>query len=95
MKSQNMIQRASTMKYDIVGYPFFMLHTKHCNFFSFDQSLRLYTYYLSQYQLVRVLEFLIHWATHLNQFLSQNMTLLINFDLTPLQNCRRAYLTIC
>ena len=64
-------------------------------FFSFDQSLRLYTYYLSQYQLVRVLEFLIHWATHLNQFLSQNMTLLINFDLTPLQNCRRAYLTIC
>ena len=33
MKSQNMIQRASTMKYDIVDYPFFMLHTKHCTFF--------------------------------------------------------------
>ena len=74
---------------------FFLLHPKHCNFFSFGQSLKLYTYYLSQYQLVKVLEFLIHWVTHLDQFLSQNITLLINFDLTPMQNCRRAYLTIC
>jgi hypothetical protein len=35
MESHDMIQRASTMKYDIVDYPFFLLHPKHCNFFSF------------------------------------------------------------
>jgi hypothetical protein len=68
MESQDMIQRASTMKYDIMDYPFFLLHQKHNNFLSFGQSLKLYTYYLSQYRLVRVLEFLICWVTHLDQF---------------------------
>jgi hypothetical protein len=56
------------MKYDVVEYPYFLLHPKHCNFFSFGQSLRLYTYCLLQYQLVRVFEFLFHWANHLDQF---------------------------
>jgi len=49
MKSQDMIHRASTMKYDIVDYPFLCSY-KACNFFSFGQSSRLYTYYLSQYR---------------------------------------------
>jgi hypothetical protein len=93
--SYNMIWMAPTIKYDVVDYPFFVFHPKSCNFLSLGQSLKSYVHHLSQYWLVRVIEFLIHWANHQCYFVSQNMTLLINFDFTPLQHCTKACLTIC
>jgi hypothetical protein len=48
----------------------------------FSQTLKLYTHHLSQYQFVGVLRFLFHWCNHWCHFVLQNMTLLVNFDLT-------------
>ena len=91
----DVIWGAPTMKYDIMDYPFFIFHSRQYHFLSFDQTLKMYAYHLSQYWLVRVVEFMMHWSNHLCRFLLQNMTLLVNFDSTPQQLCKRAYLTMC
>jgi len=93
--SNDMIWRASTANYDIIDFPFFVFHPGQCPSLNFGQTLKLYAYHLSQYQLVRFFEFIIHWSHHLCHFVSQNMTLFVNFDLTPQEHCKRAYLTMC
>jgi hypothetical protein len=95
IESHDLIWRSQTAKYDVVSYPFFVFQSRQCHFLSFGQTLKLYAYRLSQCWLVRIIEFTFHWSNHLCHFVSQNMTLLVNFDLTPEQLCKRAYLTIC
>jgi hypothetical protein len=91
---QDALWRASTARYDVMDYPFFIFQEKQ-HFLNFSQTLKLYAYHLSQYQLVKILEFLIHWCNHWYRFVLQNVTLLVNFDSTPHQHCRKTYLAMC
>jgi len=94
-KESQVFWRAPTMKYDVVDYPVFVFHLRQCHFLSFSQTSKLYAHHISQYWLVKVVELMMHWSNHLCHFLFQNMILLVNFDLTPQQHCKKAYLTMC
>jgi len=91
---QNVLWLAPTARYDVMDYPFFVFHQKQ-NFLNFHQTLKLYSHHLSKYWFVRIFEFSIHWCNHWYYFVLQNVTLLVNFDLTPHQQCRRTYLIMC
>ena len=91
----NFVWRDITSVYDVQGYPYFISCSRQSDFLSFNETVKLYVSYLSGYQLVYVIEFIFHWSNHLCYFVSQNMEMLINFDLTPQQLCKRAYLIIC
>jgi len=91
---QDVMWWTSTAKYNVMDYPFFVSHQKQ-HLLTFSQTLKLYTYHLSQYQFVGVLRFLFHWCNYWCHFVLQNMTLLVNFNLTPHQLSKRAYLTMC
>jgi hypothetical protein len=93
-ESQDTLWRAPTARYEVVDYPVFVFHPRQHQL-NFGETLKSYAYYLLQYRLVWVVEFVIHWCSHLCQFVLRNMVLLVNFDSTPQQHCRNAYLTIC
>jgi len=95
VKSCILIQRDQTVVYDAAEYPFFMLHSRQSDLLGFGETFKIYAYHLSQYQLVYVIEFVFHWSNNICYFVSQNIWILINFDLTPQQHCQRAYLTMC
>jgi len=81
--------------YEVAEYPFFLLHSRQSDLFGFGETFKIYAYHLSQFRLAYVIEFIFHWSNHICYFVSQNMWMLINFDLTPQQLCQRAYLTMC
>jgi hypothetical protein len=91
----NFVWRDITSVYDVEEYPFFVSCSRQSDFLSFNETVKLYVSYLSSYQLVYVIEFIFHWSNHLCYFISQNMDMLINFDLTPQQHFKKAYLSIC
>ena len=91
---QDTLWQPPTARYDAVDYPFFIFHQKQL-FLNFSETLKLYADHLSQYQLVKIIVFVIHWCNYWCHFVLNNMALLINFDLTPQQHCMRAYLTMC
>ena len=95
VKSCILVQRDQTALYDVAEYPFFLLHSKQSDLFGFGETFKIYAYHLAQYRLAYVVEFIFHWSNHICYFVSQNMWMLINFDLTPQQHCQRAYLTMC
>ena len=90
-----LVQRDQTEMYNVAEYPVFMLHSRQSDLLSFGEACKIYAYHLSQYWLVHVIESVFHWSNHICYFVSQNMWMLINFDLTPQQHCQRAYLTMC
>ena len=92
---QYTLWRAPTVTYEVVEYPFFIFHPIQHQFLNLGETLKLYAYYISQYRLIWVAEFIINWSSHLCHFVLQNMVLLVNFDLTPQQHCRNAHLTTC
>src|SRR5882757_4339304 len=94
-KSCILVRRDQTAVYEVAEYPFFLLHSRQSDLFGFGETFKIYAYHLSQYRLVYVIEFIFHWSNHICYFVSQNMWMLINFDLTPQQLCQRAYLTMC
>ena len=93
--SCNFVWKDITSVYDVGEYPFFISCSRPSDFLSFNETVKLYVSYLSSYLLIYVIEFIFHWSNHLCYFVSQNMEMLINFDLTPQQLSKRAYLSIC
>ena len=95
-ESQNELLRAPTATYKVVdSLFFFVFHARQCLFPSLAKPLKLYGCYLSQYQPVWFFKCVIHWCNHLCCFILQNLTLLVDFDLTPQQLCKIAHLSIC
>ena len=95
MASTDTLWRSLTAKYEVEDYPAFVFHPREYQFLNLSETLKSYAYYLSQYRLIWVAEFVIHWCSHLCHFIVQNIALLVNFDLTPQQHCRNAHLTAC
>jgi hypothetical protein len=89
------VWRNPTTWYDITEYPYFVFHPKQSDFSSFSETFKSYTYCLLQYRLIHVIEFVFCWSNQVFRFMSQNMTMLINFDLAPWQYCQRVYLAMC
>ena len=84
-----------TSVYDVEEYPFFMLCSRQSDFLSFNETVKVYGHCLSKYQLVYIIKFIFCWSNHLCSFVSQNMEMLVNYDLTPQQHCQRAHLSLC
>jgi hypothetical protein len=89
------IWRDSTAQYNVADHPFFVFHPKpvHCS--SFGETFKIYAHHLLQYRLICVIEFVLRWSNHWCHFISKHACMLVNFDLTPQQHCRRAHLTMC
>jgi hypothetical protein len=89
-----LFQRNQTSVYDVKEYPFFVLSSRQSDFLSFNETFKVYACHILNYQLVYIIEFIFCWSNHLCYFVSQNMEMLVNFDLTPQQHCQKAYLSI-
>jgi hypothetical protein len=94
-KSHVSIWRHPTAHYNVTSYPYFVFHPKQSEFSSFSETLKGYACCLLQHRLIRVIEFVVCWSNHMCRFMLQNMTMLVNFDLTPQQYCQRLYFTMC
>jgi hypothetical protein len=89
------IWRDSTAQYNVADHPFFVFHPKPVDCSSFGETFKIYAHHLLQYRLVCVIEFVLCWSNHWCHFISKHACMLVNFELTPQQHCRRAYLTMC
>jgi hypothetical protein len=72
-----------------------MLCSRQSDFLSFNETVKVYGHCLSKYQLVYIIKLIFCWSNHLCSFVSQNMEMLVNYDLTPQQHCQRAHLSLC
>lgn len=89
------VWRNSTAQYDVTNYPYFVFHPNQSEFSSFSGTFKCYVYYLLQFHLIHVIEFVVCWCNHMYHFISQNVTMLVNFDLTSQQYCQRLHFTMC
>ena len=89
------VWRNPTAQYDVADHPYFVFHPKQSEFSSFNETLKGYANHLLQYRLICVIEFVVCWSNHLCHFMSQNLIMLVNFDLSPKQYCQRLHLAIC
>jgi len=89
------IWRHPTANYNVTSYPYFVFHLKQFEFSSFSETFKGYAYHVLQYRLIHVIEFAFCWSNHICHFMLQNMTMLVNFDLTPQQYCQKLHLTMC
>jgi len=87
--------RHPTASYNVANYPYFVFHPMQSEFSSFSETFKGYAYHLLQYRLIHVIKFVVCWSNHMCHFMLQNMTMLVNFDLTPQQFCQKLHLTIC
>jgi len=94
-KSHVSIWRHPTAHYNVTGYPYFVFHPKQSEFSNFSETFKGYACCLLQYRLIHVIEFVVCWSNHMCHFMLQNMTMLVNFDLTPQQYCQRLHFTMC
>src|SRR6267154_3918525 len=89
------IWRHPTANYNVTSYPYFVFHLKQFEFSSFSETFKGYAYHVLQYRLIHVIEFAFCWSNHICHFMLQNMTMLVDFDLTPQQYCQKLHLTMC
>jgi hypothetical protein len=89
------VWRDSTAQYSVADHPFFVFQSKLVDCSNFSETFKIYAHHLQQYQLVCIIEFILHWSNHWCHFISKHAFLLVNFDLAPQQHCRKAYLTMC
>ena len=94
-KFHESVWRNPTAQYDVADHPYFVFHPKQSEFSSFNETLKGYANHLLQYRLICVIEFVVCWSNHLCHFMSQNLIMLVNFDLSPKQYCQRLHLAIC
>jgi hypothetical protein len=94
-KSHVSIWRNPTAQHDVTNYPYFVFHPNQSEFSSFSETFKCYAYHLLQYRPIRVIEFVVCWCNHMCHFMSQNVIMLVHFDLTPQQFCQRLRFTIC
>jgi hypothetical protein len=72
--------------YNVANYPYFVFHPMQSEFSSCSETFKGYAYHLLQYRLnrlIHVIKFVVCWSNHLCRFMLQNMTMLVNVDLTP------------
>jgi hypothetical protein len=93
--SNGSVWRDSTAQYNVADHPFFVFHPKLVNGSNFGETFNMYAHHLLQYQLVCVIKFVLQWSNHWCHFISKHACMLVNFDLTPQQHCRRAHFTVC
>src|SRR6266436_4843347 len=89
------VSRNPTEQYDVTNHPYFIFHPNQSEFSSFSETFKGYAYHLLQYRLIRIIEFIVCWCDHMCHFMSQNVTMLVNFDWTPKQYCRKLRFTLC
>ena len=89
------VLRNPTEQYDVTNHPYFIFHPNQSEFSSFSETFKGYAYHLLQYRLIRIIEFIVCWCDHMCHFMSQNVTMLVNFDWTPKQYCRKLRFTLC
>ena len=94
-KFHESVWRNPTAHYDVADHPYFVLHPQQFEFLSFSKTLKGYANHFLQYRVIRVIEFVLCWSNHMCHFMSQNLTMLVNFDLSPQQHCQRLHLAIC
>ena len=93
--SNGSVWRDSTAQYNVADHPFFVFHPKLVNVSNFGETFNMYAHHLLQYRLVCVIKFVLQWSNHWCHFISKHACMLVNFDLTPQQHCRRAHFTVC
>jgi hypothetical protein len=84
------VWRDSIIQYSVADHPFFVFHPKLVDCSDFGETVKMYAQYLQQYQLVRIIEFVLQWCNHWCHFISKHACILVNLDLTPQQHCQRA-----
>ena len=87
------VWRDSTAQYNAADHPFFVFHPMLVDSSNFGETFKMYAHHLRQYRLFCVIELVLRWSNHWCHYISKNACMLVNFDLTPQQHCRRAYLS--
>jgi len=70
-ESQDTLWRAPTARYEVVDYPVFVFHPRQHQL-NLGETLNHMHIIFCQYRLVWVVEFVIHWCSHLCQFVLRN-----------------------